>query len=70
VLNRSSGGLGILLEEPLEVGLSLQVRPTAAAPATPWIRVRVIHCTPQRSSWCVGFQFVEKVSWGDLRLFG
>lgn len=70
VLNRSTGGLGILLEEPLEVGMLMQIRPSNAPLSTPWAQVRVLHCTPQRSSWCVGFQFAQKLSWGDLRLFG
>ena len=70
VLNRSTGGLGILLEEPLEVGHLMQVRPSNAPPSTPWVQVRVVHCTPQRSSWCVGFAFTQKPSWGDLRQFG
>ena len=70
VLNRSTGGLGILLEEPLEVGSTLRVRATTAMPSTPWVSVRVVHCTPHRTSWCIGFQFADKVSWGDLRMFG
>lgn len=70
VLNRSTGGLGILVEEPLEVGVLMQIRPANSTSTSTWVQVRVIHCTPERSSWCVGFQFTQKLSWGDLRLFG
>ncbi len=70
VLNRSAAGLGILLEEPLEIGHVLQIRPTTATAATAGVKARVIHCTAHRASWCVGFPFVQAPTSIELRQFG
>jgi serine/threonine protein kinase len=70
VLNRSSSGLGLLVDEALEVGTVVTVQPTKSNPGPRPIPVRIMYCIPERASWRVGCQFVDKPSYEELRLFG
>jgi hypothetical protein len=70
VVDRSSGGLRLLVDDPLEPGCVLSVRPVKVHPAFPWVQVRVKNCHPERKSWSVGCQFVHKLAWDDLQQFG
>lgn len=70
VMDRSSGGLRLLVDEPLPPGTLLNVRPVKALPHLPWIQVRVKNCFPERKSWSLGCQFLHKMSWEDLQHFG
>lgn len=70
VLDRSPGGLGLLVDEQMPVGTVLSVRPHRCSPKFPWIPVEVRSCRPHQQSWNLGCQFLQRVSWNELRLFG
>jgi hypothetical protein len=70
VLDRSAGGLGLLVPEALEIGTLVRVRPDRPDVASRWVQVRVIYCNPERIRWRVGCQFVEKLSGEVLSGFG
>jgi eukaryotic-like serine/threonine-protein kinase len=70
VLDRSVLGLGVLLDEPLEVGSVMNVLSLGPAGSERTFRLRIIYCVPQKASWRVGCQFLEALSYGDVRLFG
>jgi len=70
IVDRSRGGLCLLLDEPRTVGTVLKVRPSKAGPGARWVQVEVRSCRPERSSFRVGCQFLEELSWSQLQLFG
>lgn len=70
VMDRSSGGLRLLVDEVMLPGALLHIRPVKALPHFPWIQVRVKNCFPERKSWSLGCQFLHKLSWDDLQHFG
>lgn len=72
VVDRSQGGLGVLVDEAVPLGTILSVRPTKAKAQVPfrWIQVEVRSSRRQRNSWNLGCQFLEKLTWNDLRMFG
>ncbi|MBY0524393.1 MAG: PilZ domain-containing protein [Gemmataceae bacterium] len=70
VVDRSSGGLRLLVDQSVSAGTVLSVRPTKAHPSFPWVQVKVRSCRPERSSWNLGCQFVAKLSWAELQVFG
>jgi hypothetical protein len=70
VLNRTSDGLGLLVEEPLEVGSEWHVRPTSREYEPHWFPVKVIACARERLRWRVGCQFIRNHGWAALRGFG
>lgn len=69
VLDRSLGGLGLLVDVPAQTGDVLLVRPTTS-PDSPWVPVEVRYCQPLGSSWRLGCRFVGQPSWEQVRLFG
>jgi hypothetical protein len=70
VMDRSSGGMRLLVDDAIPAGTVLQVRPAKAPPSFPWLQVKVKSCYPERKSWNLGCQFVQKVSWELLQKFG
>jgi hypothetical protein len=70
VMNRSGGGLCLLVDEEVSPGTVLTVTPHLGLTTFEWIRVEVKSCRPERKSWLLGCQFIEKLSWDDLRPFG
>ena len=69
VLNYSSGGLGLLVEDALEIDTVVRVRPESPLAAGSWVPVRVVYCYAEKVRWRVGCQFLNKMSWGELRMF-
>jgi hypothetical protein len=69
VLNYSAGGLGLLVEDALEVDTVVRVRPEGPLAGGPWVPVRVVYCLAERVRWRVGCQFLNTMSWGELRKF-
>src|SRR5262249_32301662 len=57
VINRSQGGLGLLLEEALEIGTVVQVSPNTPTMNNFGFTVGVIYCFQERIRWRVGVQF-------------
>jgi serine/threonine protein kinase len=70
VLDRSAGGLGLVLRAALEIGTVVKVRPERPGTPAPWVQVRVIHCRRESVRWRVGCQFVEQLGWDVRGLFG
>lgn len=70
VVDRSAGGIRLLVDEAVSAGTLLKVRPTKAPSTFPWTSVKVKSCYPERKSWNLGCQFLEKLTWEDLQLFG
>jgi serine/threonine protein kinase len=70
VMDRSQGGVGLLVEDALEVETVVEMRPDLPHLQTFWLQVRVVYCYRERLRWHVGCQFVKKLSWEELRFFG
>jgi hypothetical protein len=70
VLDRSVGGLRLLVGVPIAVGRLLRVRPAETAPSTPWVQIEVKNTRQVEQRWEIGCQFVHTPSWGVLLLFG
>ena len=70
VMNRSGGGLCLLVDEEVKPGTVLTVTPHLGLSVFEWIQVEVKSCRPERKSWLLGCQFLQKLSWDDLRPFG
>lgn len=70
VLDRSAGGMRLLVDEQIPAGTLLRVRPAKAPASARWVQVKVKSCYSERNSWNLGCQFTEKLSWEDLQQFG
>ena len=70
VMDRSSTGLGLWVDEEEPVGTLLRVRPVKSEEADWWTEVVVRHCRAERGRYVVGCQFVKEVPWSRLRMFG
>jgi hypothetical protein len=70
VLDRSPGGLGLLVDEPIPVGATFHVRPSRGSSRSRWIPLRVRNCRPYQGGWNVGCQFMDRIPWNELRSFG
>ncbi len=70
VVDRSDGGLCLLLDHPLEVGGVMGIRAVHAPRQAPWIQVEVKSCRRVGARWEAGCQFVTPPGWSDRVLFG
>lgn len=70
VVDRSIGGLCLIVEKPLDEGAIFKVRPRTAPKTTPWIAIEIRSCRPESSDWEIGCRFVKPPHWNDLLLFG
>jgi hypothetical protein len=70
VVDRSMGGLCLLLHEEATPGTVLSLKPRNGPPATPWVQVQVRSCKRDRSGYEAGCQFVRTPPWAVLLLFG
>ena len=70
VLNRSVGGLGILVGDAYPVGTTMCVRPLAASEMTPWVEVGVRTCRKRGGDWEVGVQFQKLPPYATMVQFG
>lgn len=70
VVDRSMGGLCLNVEEPLDTGTILNVRPRRAPQTAPWLAIEVRSCRPEGTNWEVGCRFLKPPQWNDLLLFG
>lgn len=68
VLDRSQGGLRLLLSQPVPRGQILRVRAAAVSPPF-WVRVLVRHCRETDTGWEVGCRFVQLVAAEELWRF-
>jgi hypothetical protein len=70
VMDRSSTGLGLWVDEEEPVGTLLRVRPVKTKDPDWWTQVVVRHCRAESGRYVVGCQFVDRVPWNQLKLFG
>jgi hypothetical protein len=70
ILNRSVGGLGILVGDEYLVGSTLGVLPAAASKLTPWVEVEVKSCRRNGEDWEIGVQFLKVPPYSTMVLFG
>ncbi len=70
VIDRSMGGLCLLVEQPLDEGSALKVRPRSAPQTAPWLSIEVRSCRADGTEWEVGCRFLNPPQWNDLLLFG
>ncbi|HEV3203574.1 MAG TPA: PilZ domain-containing protein [Gemmataceae bacterium] len=70
VIDRSPEGLSIVVFGSIPKGTVLNVRPVDNYPSLILFPVEVRNCRAERKVWILGCQFVRKLSWSDLRLFG
>ncbi len=70
VLDRSEGGLRLVVDAPVEIGVRLNVRPAQAAAAVPWLAVETRSCHPTTGGWALGCEFVPPPPLHVLLLFG
>jgi hypothetical protein len=71
ILDRSMGGLRVMVPEEVKVGTILCVRTPSHGNHYPWAKIEVQNCVPnERNSFALGCKFVKPLPWGELLLFG
>jgi hypothetical protein len=70
VVNRSVGGLCLMMEQPFEEGTTPSVRPRSALESTPWTPVEIRGCQAHGSDWEVSCRFIKAPQYNVLLLFG
>ena len=70
VVDRSMGGLCLIVEKPLAEGANFNVRPRTAPKTAPWTAIEIRSCRPDGTDWEVGCRFLKPPQWNDLLLFG
>jgi hypothetical protein len=71
VLNRSTGGLGIATDSPVDIASTIKIRSAEYRDVCPWVPLTVQRCTRERgNSWSLGCRFEEQLPWNVLLLFG
>jgi hypothetical protein len=70
VVDRSQGGVCLLVDEAVEIGAQLRILPAKARAGIRWVEVEVTSCRQERNSWKIGCKFLQKLSWAEMQLFG
>jgi PilZ domain len=70
IIDRSTGGLSVAVDEPVRLGEVLSVRVAASAHEMPWVQVTVRHFRREGSYYLMGCQFRRPQPWSVLLLFG
>jgi hypothetical protein len=70
VVDRSQGGLGLSVFNPIRPGTLMTVRPVSAPVGTPWFEIWVRSCRWQDKNWHIGCEFKNPPTWNMLLLFG
>ncbi len=70
VVDRSLGGLCLLVDAPIDVGSRLRVRPRQAGGSTNWIPVNVRACNRDADGWLIHCQFLRVPPTNVMLLFG
>jgi len=70
VMDRSLGGLGLSVDQPLEEGTMLRVRRPNAPAEVPWVEIQVKSVRIKESTWEIGCQFTRSLTFDVLMQFG
>lgn len=69
VLDLSSQGMCLTVEEPLEPGTILRLRPPQVDNVVYWVPVWVRHCRKAEGGWEVGCKLLQKINRRTLQRF-
>ena len=70
VINRSTGGLAILLQHEVPAGTAIKVHAIEAPRSVPFTNLEVCHCRKAGKLFLVGCQFCEEIPWNVRVWFG
>jgi hypothetical protein len=70
IMDRSMGGLGLSVDQPIEEGTILRVRRALAPAEIPWVEVQVVSARIKENTWELGCQFTRSLSLDMLMQFG
>jgi len=70
VIDRSTGGLKLVVGESVVPGTILSVRTSNAPQTIPWVQLEVKNCRQTGKEYELGCQFVRTPPWSVLLLFG
>jgi hypothetical protein len=70
VINRSTGGLGIFVNEETQAGLVVEVRAVEAPAYVPAAEVEIKYCRKVRRQFILGCQFRSEIPWNVRVWFG
>src|SRR6266849_3728619 len=63
VVNRSTGGVALLVDEAHDAGALLKVRAVLAPKDVPWLDIEVKNCRKTGRNWVIGCQYPEIPPW-------
>ena len=70
VVDRSTGGLRVVMKNAMTPGGSMMIRTTNAPDTTPWVIVQIRSCRPAGKYFELGCEFDKTPPWSVLLLFG
>jgi hypothetical protein len=70
VINRSTGGLAILLQQEVSAGAAIEVHSVEAPRSVPFLKLAVRHCRKAGGFFLVGCGFCGEVPWNVRVWFG
>lgn len=70
VVDRSMGGLCLVMKEPVDKGTVVSVKPVNAPSTALWVQIQVKSCRQEGKEWELGCQFVRTPPWSVLLSFG
>jgi len=70
VINRSAGGLAILVDDAYPPAMELMVRAIQAPTGVGWITVQVKNCRAAGKNWVIGCSYPETPSWNAVVWLG
>jgi len=70
VVNRSTGGVALLVDEAYDEGAKLKVRAVLAPKDVGWIDVEVRNCRKAGKTWVIGCQYPEVPPWNAVVWLG
>jgi hypothetical protein len=70
VRDRSQGGLGLVVEQPVAEGTTFKVRASSAAARVPWTDASVLSCRPTGERFELSCQFDRVPDRSELLTFG
>jgi hypothetical protein len=70
VIDRSQGGLCLLVENEIAPGTVMRVRPRTSSEPTQWIAITVRSCRAEGTQFEIGVQFQQTPNWNLLLQFG
>jgi hypothetical protein len=70
IMDRSIGGLGLSVDQPIEPGTMLRVRRPTAPADIPWVEIQVKSIRIKETTWEIGCQFTRSLTFDILMQFG